>query len=126
MMVVKIFLKSEAAGGIILMAAALAALIVANSALYPWYSNLLYAPTGPILSEKLGPMNVHLWVNDGLMAIFFLLVGLEIKREFVDGRLVTWDQRRYRHSFCNWRNGVARQARANGIEIVSDHRCHHR
>ncbi len=94
MMVVKNFLKSEAAGGIILMAAALAALIVANSALYPWYSNLLYAPTGPILSEKLGPMNAHLWVNDGLMAIFFLLVGLEIKREFVDGRLVTWDQRR--------------------------------
>lgn len=94
MIVVKNFLKSEAAGGIILMAAALAALIVANSALYPWYSNLLYAPTGPILSEKLGPMNVHLWVNDGLMAIFFLLVGLEIKREFVDGRLVTWDQRR--------------------------------
>ena len=94
MTVVKDFFKSEAAGGIVLMAAALAALIVANSVLYPWYSNLLYAPTGPVLSEKLGPMNVHLWVNDGLMAIFFLLVGLEIKREFVDGRLVTWDQRR--------------------------------
>ena len=76
------------------MAAAVAALFVANSTLYPWYSNLLYAPTGPVLSEKLGPMNIHLWVNDGLMAIFFLLVGLEIKREFVDGRLVSWDQRR--------------------------------
>jgi NhaA family Na+:H+ antiporter len=94
MMVVKNFLKSEAAGGIVLMAAAVAALIVANSTLYPWYSNLLYAPTGPVLSEKLGPMNMHLWINDGLMAIFFLLVGLEIKREFVDGRLVSWDQRR--------------------------------
>jgi len=94
MMVVKHFLKSEAAGGIILMAAAVAALVVANSSLSPWYSNLLYAPTGPVLSEKLGPMNIHLWVNDGLMAIFFLLVGLEIKREFVDGRLVSWDQRR--------------------------------
>ena len=68
MTVVKDFFKSEAAGGIVLMAAALAALIVANSVLYPWYSNLLYAPTGPVLSEKLGPMNVHLWVNDGLMA----------------------------------------------------------
>jgi len=94
MMVAKQFLKSEAAGGVILMAAALAALLVANSPLYGWYASFLSAPTGPVLSDKLGPMNVHLWVNDGLMAIFFLLVGLEIKREFVDGRLVTWDQRR--------------------------------
>ena len=39
-------------------------------------------------------MNLHLWVNDGLMAIFFLFVGLEIKREIVDGRLATWKQRR--------------------------------
>jgi NhaA family Na+:H+ antiporter len=88
------FLASEAAGGIVLMFAAAAALIVANS---PWgdaYQHLLHAETGPILSEKLGPMTVHLWINDGLMAIFFLLVGLEIKREFVDGRLSTWERRR--------------------------------
>src|SRR3546814_510090 len=39
-------------------------------------------------------MTLHLWINDGLMAIFFLLVGLEIKRELVDGRLSSWEQRR--------------------------------
>ena len=88
------FLDSEAAGGILLMAAAAAAMIVANSPLYGLYHDLVHAETGPVLSEKLGPMNVHLWINDGLMAIFFLLVGLEIKREFVDGSLSTWDKRR--------------------------------
>lgn len=88
------FLESEAAGGIVLMAAAALALLVANS---PWaetYRHLLHLETGPVLSPKLGPMTVHLWINDALMAVFFLLVGLEIKRELVDGRLSTWDQRR--------------------------------
>ncbi len=88
------FLHSEAAGGIILMAAAALALIVANGPLGEAYHHLLHAPIGPVLSEKLGPMTAHLWINDGLMAVFFLLVGLEIKREFVDGRLATWQQRR--------------------------------
>src|SRR5688572_16239690 len=88
------FLRSEAAGGIVLMAAAALALIVANSPLADSYRHLLHFETGPALSPKLGPMTVHLWINDGLMALFFLLVGLEIKREFVDGRLSTWDRRR--------------------------------
>ena len=88
------FLRSEAAGGVALMGAAALALIVANSPLGPLYRDLLHAPTGPVLTDKLGPMNAHLWINDLLMAVFFLLVGLEIKRELVDGRLSTWDQRR--------------------------------
>jgi NhaA family Na+:H+ antiporter len=88
------FLASEAAGGILLIAAATAALLAANGPFGEAYLHFLHAETGPELTPKLGPMTVHLWVNDGLMAIFFLLVGLEIKREFVDGRLATWKQRR--------------------------------
>jgi NhaA family Na+:H+ antiporter len=88
------FLDSEAAGGILLMAAAALALIVANSPLGHAYHDLLEAPLGPALSPKLGPMTAHFLINDALMAIFFLLVGLEIKREFLDGRLCTWDRRR--------------------------------
>ncbi len=88
------FLESEAAGGILLMVAAALAMIVANSPLYEMYHHFLHELEGPTLSKKLGPMTPHLWINDGLMAIFFFLVGLEIKREFVDGRLNTWDRRR--------------------------------
>ncbi|MEQ1508944.1 MAG: Na+/H+ antiporter NhaA [Sphingopyxis sp.] len=88
------FLASEASGGIILMVAAALAIIIANSPLSDAYTYLLHLPFGPILSEKLGPMSVHLWINDALMAVFFLLVGLEIKRELTDGRMATWGQRR--------------------------------
>jgi len=88
------FLQSEAFGGIILIAAAAAAIIAANSPLRGMYESVLHSATGPVLTPKLGPMNAHLWINDGLMALFFLLVGLEIKRELVDGRLSDWKQRR--------------------------------
>ncbi|HEU0134937.1 MAG TPA: Na+/H+ antiporter NhaA, partial [Allosphingosinicella sp.] len=71
------FLGSEAAGGILLMGAAALALIVANSPFAEAYGRFLHLETGPALSPKLGPMTIHLWINDGLMAIFFLLVGLE-------------------------------------------------
>ncbi len=80
------FLESEAAGGILLMIAALFAMLVANSPWAPDYFHWLH--------EKAGPLSVQHWVNDALMAVFFLLVGLEIKREFVDGHLATWADRR--------------------------------
>ncbi|RUU09981.1 Na+/H+ antiporter NhaA [Mesorhizobium sp. M7A.T.Ca.TU.009.01.3.2] len=79
------FLDSEAAGGIFLMVAAALALIVANSPLAETYFSALHA--------YLGPLSVSHWVNDGLMAVFFLLVGLEIKREMLDGQLSTWPRR---------------------------------
>ncbi|RTL15496.1 MAG: Na(+)/H(+) antiporter NhaA, partial [Sphingomonadaceae bacterium] len=89
------FLHGEAAGGIVLIAAAALAMIAANwPATAHGYEALLHAQIGPTLAPALGPMTVHLWINDGLMALFFLLVGLEIKREFVGGRLASADRRR--------------------------------
>lgn len=88
------FLNSEAAGGIILILSAAIAMAIANSPLYDLYHHVLHDIEGPVLTAKLGPMTPHLWINDGLMVIFFLYVGLEIKRELVDGRLSTWDKRR--------------------------------
>jgi NhaA family Na+:H+ antiporter len=68
-------------------------MIIANSPIAENYNHFLHLVIGPELTPKLGPMTVHLWINDGLMAFFFLLVGLEIKREFVDGHLSTWADR---------------------------------
>jgi NhaA family Na+:H+ antiporter len=88
------FLRTEASGGILLISAALLAMVCANlPGLSAEYFHLLHLETGPVLADKLGPMTVHLWINDGLMALFFLLVGLEIKREFVDGALAQWSDR---------------------------------
>jgi Na+:H+ antiporter, NhaA family len=88
------FLRSESAGGVFLIAAAALAMIAANSGTAQTYFFLRDLQVGPELTPKLGPMTVHLWINDGLMSLFFLLVGLEIKREFLDGHLSSWADRR--------------------------------
>ena len=79
------FFESAAAGGIVLMVAAALAMVVANSALAPAYF--------AALKTYIGPLSLLHWINDLLMAVFFLLVGLEIKREFLDGQLSTWPRR---------------------------------
>ncbi len=81
------FFQMEAAGGILLMIAALLAIILANSPLYVHYQILLSTP----VELRVGALEIAkpmlLWVNDGLMAVFFLMVGLELKRELVEGEL---------------------------------------
>jgi NhaA family Na+:H+ antiporter len=81
------FLKDEAAGGYVLMAAAALALVVANSPLAPAYFKALDLHFGFALGPVHLDESVLHWINDGLMALFFLLVGLEIKREVLDGQL---------------------------------------
>ncbi|KRA65186.1 MULTISPECIES: Na+/H+ antiporter NhaA [Rhizobiaceae] len=79
------FLDNEASGGLVLMAVALLAIIVANSPFADQYFALLHV--------YVGPLSVQHWINDALMAVFFLLVGLEIKREMLDGQLSSWSRR---------------------------------
>jgi len=80
------FFRLEAAGGIMLVVAAIVALIVANSPLNSAYQDLLNFPVHVGVSDFAIGKPLVLWINDGLMAIFFLLVGLELKREFVEGQ----------------------------------------
>lgn len=85
--------RLEAAAGLILIATALLALVAANSPLADAYEKLLHWEFGPPM-PRYGLMNLHEWVADGLMAVFFLLVGLEVKREWYEGRLATTEARR--------------------------------
>lgn len=81
------FFQLEAASGLLLIAAAVLALVINNSPLSYLYSGLLDVP----VAVQVGALNIAkpllLWINDGLMALFFLLIGLEVKREVVDGHL---------------------------------------
>jgi NhaA family Na+:H+ antiporter len=86
------FLALESAGGLLLIAAATLAMIVANS---PWgegYHHLLGIPLGLSAGDADLRLSVHHWINDALMAVFFFLVAMEIKREMVEGALSRRDQ----------------------------------
>lgn len=81
------FFSHEASGGILLIVAALAAMIVANSALSGVYEGVLGAYMAVTISGEGLEKPLILWINDGLMAIFFFLIGLELKRELLEGKL---------------------------------------
>ncbi len=82
---VRRFFAGDAAGAIVLLAATIAALLVANSPLAPAYFATLH--------HEIGGLSVHHWIDDGAMALFFLLIGLEVKSEFLSGHLSTWPER---------------------------------
>lgn len=83
------FLRSEASGGVILLICAILAVLIANSTWGESYEHALHTPIAIGLGAFSLEMGLLHWVNDGLMAIFFFLVGLEIKREFLYGELKT-------------------------------------
>ncbi|HVS12814.1 MAG TPA: Na+/H+ antiporter NhaA [Thermoanaerobaculia bacterium] len=104
----KDFLELESASGLLLMGTTVLALAVANSPLAGLYGQLIELP----LEIRVGPLFVGkpllLWINDGLMAGFFLLVGLELKRELVEGQLA--DRRRIALPFLGAIGGMAAPA----------------
>lgn len=84
------FLRMESAGGIVMLAAAALALIVANSPLAADYEHLWHSYAGLTVGAWSLKLSLLHWVNDGLMALFFFLVGLEIKREILFGELASF------------------------------------
>lgn len=79
--------SNEAAPGILLMGCAVIALLIANSPLSPWYDQLIQTPLAVTLGDAGLAKPLLLWINDGLMALFFLLVGIELKHELLFGHL---------------------------------------
>jgi Na+:H+ antiporter, NhaA family len=81
------FFRTETVGGLVLLGAGVAALVIANSPLAETYNHVSEIPlTLGIVDHQLS-LTLHAWINDGLMAVFFFLVGLEIKRELLAGEL---------------------------------------
>ena len=89
---VRDFMKLESAGGIMLLITAALAMVIANSTLVEFYNALLDTPVAVQIGALAIQKPLLLWVNDGLMAVFFFLIGLEIKREFLEGELSSFSQ----------------------------------
>jgi NhaA family Na+:H+ antiporter len=89
---VREFMKLESAGGILLLAAAVLAMLIANSPLQGLYGTFLDTPVAIQIGALAIAKPLLLWVNDGLMAVFFFLIGLEIKREVMEGELSSFKQ----------------------------------
>jgi len=83
------FLHIEAASGVVLLLSAVVAMVIANSRFADAFHHLLDAPVGLRIGTMLVEHPVHFWINDGLMTIFFFVVGLEIRREIHEGELST-------------------------------------
>ncbi|MDC9593030.1 Na+/H+ antiporter NhaA [Xenorhabdus sp. IM139775] len=90
--IIRQFLKLEAAGGLLLIAAAVIALIMANTPLQALYHQFLNLPVAMQFAALEINKPLLLWINDGLMAVFFLIVGLEVKRELIEGSLAGRDK----------------------------------
>ena len=86
------FLKLESAGGLLLVLAAVLALVVANSPLSWFHAALIDLPVHVSVGEFVIAKPLLLWINDGLMAVFFLLIGLELKRELFEGEIADFRQ----------------------------------
>ena len=81
------FFKLESSGGILLMIASLVAMIFANTSLNVYYDLFLSTPVAIQVGSLEIAKPLLLWINDGLMAVFFFLVGLELNRELLEGEL---------------------------------------
>ena len=86
------FLKLESSAGILLMVATVLALVVSNSPLAGLYEVFQNVPLVVALGDFAINKPLLLWINDGLMAVFFFLVGLEVKREILEGELASREQ----------------------------------
>lgn len=81
------FIHRQTSSGLLLMAAVIIAMVLANSTLAEWYEHLLHTPIAVSVGSWILTKTLHHWVNDGLMVLFFFLVGLELKREILVGEL---------------------------------------
>lgn len=92
MKLIEEFIKKESSGGILLIFATILALVLSNTSIAPVYASFLHIPVEIRIGALHLDKSLYHWVNDGLMAVFFLLIGLEVKREILEGHLSSLNQ----------------------------------